>query len=113
MMDAKRLARVFSALSSDIRLRILDLVSAHKEMCICELVEQLRMSQANVSRHVSILRDAAVLLDRKIGTWVLVRVDEQAIEAALAELGGTIATNHGKSARENPEARLAERCVAA
>ena len=112
-MDAKRLARVFSALSSDIRLRILDLVSAHKEMCVCELVDQLRMSQANISRHVGILREAGLLLDRKIGTWVLVRVDEQAIEAALTELGGTIAANHRKSAPEDPEVRLAARCVAA
>jgi ArsR family transcriptional regulator len=112
-MDTKKLARVFGALSSDIRLGILDLVSTHKEMCICELVDELGMSQANISRHVSILRDAGVLLDRKIGTWVLVRVDEQAIESALAELGGTIAENHDKSARQDPEVRLAERCAVA
>jgi len=113
MMDSKRSARVFSALSSDIRLNILDLVSAHKEMCICELVDQLRMSQANISRHVSILRDAGVLLDRKLGTWVLVRVDEQALDAALRELTETIRANHRRSAQENPEDRLAKRCVAA
>jgi ArsR family transcriptional regulator len=112
-MDTKRLSRVFAALSSDIRLRILDLVSARKEMCVCELVDQLGMSQANISRHVSILRDAGVLLDRKMGTWVLVRVNEQAIEAALTELGGAIAQNHRKSANEDPEARLAQRCAAA
>ncbi|MGD8239063.1 MAG: metalloregulator ArsR/SmtB family transcription factor [Armatimonadota bacterium] len=111
-MDAKKLARVFSALSSDIRLTILDIVSAHKEMCICELVDQLEMSQANISRHVSILRDAGVLHDRKLGTWVLVRVDEAAIEAALTELAGTVVANHRRSAREDPEARLAARCAA-
>ena len=112
-MNTKQLARVFGALSSDIRLRILNLVSAHREMCVCELVDQLRMSQANISRHVSILRDAGLLRDRKIGTWVFVRVDEQAVEAALKQLGGTIAANHRTSAREDPEARLASRCVAA
>ena len=112
-MDTKRLARVFGALSSDVRLRILDLVSSHKEMCICELVDELGMSQANISRHVGILRDAGLLLDRKVGTWVLVRVGEQVIEATLAELGGAIADNHRESAQEDPDARLASRCAAA
>jgi DNA-binding transcriptional ArsR family regulator len=112
-MDRKRLARVYAALGSDIRLRLIDLISAHKEMCICELVDQLGMSQANISRHVSILRDAGILQDRKIGTWVLLRVDESAVEASSAEIVGVVKRNHRESRNEDAEKRLEERCTEA
>jgi ArsR family transcriptional regulator len=109
-MDEKRLARVYAALGSDIRLRLIDLISAHKEMCVCELVDQLGMSQANISRHVGILRDAGVLQDRKVGTWVLLRVDEGALEQASAELLEVVQRNHQTSRTQDAEKRLEERC---
>ncbi len=112
-MDLKRLARVHGALASDIRLKIIDLVSAHKEMCVCELVDQLEMSQANISRHVGILRDAGILLDRKVGTWVLLRVDEDAIRACAGELLDTVRRNHQESRNQDAEKRLEERCTEA
>ncbi len=65
-MNHRGLARVYAALSNEARLRMVELISAHNEMCVCELVDALGMSQANVSRHVGILRNAGVLQDRKI-----------------------------------------------
>jgi ArsR family transcriptional regulator len=112
-MDPKRLARVYAALGSDIRLRLINFISAHKEMCICELVDQLDMSQANISRHVSILRDAGILQDRKVGTWVLLRVDESALKACSAELVAIVKRNHEASRSEDAEKRLEERCTEA
>jgi ArsR family transcriptional regulator len=109
-MNRKLMARRFAALSSDVRLRIVELISAHKEMCVCELVDQLGMSQANISRHVGILRDAGILQDRKVGTWVLLRVDASALDGAFGELSALVGANHRRSAKEDVEARLAERC---
>ncbi len=109
-MDVQRQARLYGALSNQIRLQIVELVSRHKEMCVCELVDQLGMSQANISRHVSILRDAGVLRDRKRGTWVLLRVDEAAVEQGCGQLLETIRRNHQRSAAENAEKRLGKRC---
>jgi ArsR family transcriptional regulator len=110
-MDHRRLARVHGALASEVRLRIIDLISAHKEMCVCELVDQLGMSQANLSRHVSVLRDAGVLLDRKVGTWVLLRVDEAAISAVAEELGAAVGRNHEAARDEDAVRRLEGRCA--
>jgi ArsR family transcriptional regulator len=112
-MDRKRLARIHGALANEIRLQIIDLISAHKEMCVCELVDQLGMSQANISRHVGILRDAGVLLDRKVGTWVLLRVDETPVAQASAELLDTVRRNHQASRNQDAESRLEERCTEA
>jgi len=112
-VDYRRAAKLFDALGSDVRLRIVDLVSAHKEMCTCELVDMLRMSQANISRHVKVLRDAGVLLDRKVGTMVVLRVDETAIGAGFRELAELVRGNHARSALEDVQARLRRRCESA
>lgn len=110
-MDHRSLARLHGALSSEIRLRIIELISSQREMCVCELVDQLNMSQANISRHVGILRDVGVLQDRKVGTWVLLRVDETSIEHASRELLDSIRSNHGESSHEDAVRRLETRCA--
>jgi len=109
-MDHRRLARVHGALANEVRLQIIELISAHSEMCVCELVDQLAMSQANLSRHVGVLRDAGILRDRKVGTWVLLRVDEDAIAAAPGELLEVVRRNHQDSSREDAVKRLEARC---
>ena len=108
-MDYRTAARFYAALGSEVRLQILELISAHKEMCICELVDQLRLSQANISRHVSILRDAGIIHDRKVGTWVLLRVDEEALRSEFAALLDEIRRRHENSAQVDAAQRLAER----
>ena len=112
-MDRRRMARVYAALGNEVRLRIVELVSAHREMCVCELVDQLGMSQANISRHVGILRDAGLLQDRKVGAWVLLRVDEDALHDALGRAILMVREAHRASAQMDPEKRLAGRCEVA
>jgi ArsR family transcriptional regulator len=109
-MNAKELADVFAALGSELRLRIIELVAGHKEMCICELVDALDMSQANVSRHVRVLRSAGILQSRKMGVLVIHRVDPERIAHASSALGERIAELHHRSEGEDVEARLASRC---
>jgi DNA-binding transcriptional ArsR family regulator len=108
-MDYRQLARVHGALASEVRLQIIELVSAHNEMCACELVNQLGMSQANLSRHVSVLRDAGLVRDRKVGTWVLLRVQEEAIGAASGQLLDVVRRNHRQSKGEDAVRRLEAR----
>ncbi|MFQ6099569.1 MAG: ArsR/SmtB family transcription factor [Armatimonadota bacterium] len=109
-MNHRPLARKFAALGNEVRLRIVELISAHKEMCVCELVDELGMSQANISRHVSVLRDAGILRDRKFGAWVLLSVDEAALEEAFAELVGRVRDGRQASGAENVLERLSRRC---
>lgn len=53
------------------RLRIIRLLAVTgKELCVCELVDALDVPQYNVSRHLSLLRKAGVLSERKEGRWV-------------------------------------------
>lgn len=57
------------ALSDVNRVRIL-LALKGRELCVCQLVELLGLAASTVSRHVSVLRRAGLLEDRKEGRWV-------------------------------------------
>ncbi len=66
--------RFLRALSDPTRLRILALLSEDRELCVCELTGALEMVQPKVSRHLGVLREAAVLLDRREGLWIYYRL---------------------------------------
>ncbi|MBS62202.1 metalloregulator ArsR/SmtB family transcription factor [Salinisphaera sp.] len=68
---------VFQALADDTRLRCLLLIAAHGELCVCELVHALDLSQPKISRHLKLLRDAGVVDDRRERIWVYYRIREQ------------------------------------
>lgn len=59
---------MFRAFSDPIRLRILHLLS-EGELCVCDLVEILRVPQPTVSRHLSYLRRAGLVKVRQERSW--------------------------------------------
>lgn len=62
------------ALADQTRLRILMLLAGKEELCVCELTEALKLAQPKISRHLAILRESGLLLDRKSGLWVYYRL---------------------------------------
>ncbi|WP_151745142.1 ArsR/SmtB family transcription factor [Acinetobacter calcoaceticus] len=60
----------FKCLSDPTRLNILKLVLNKQNICVCELTEQLDLSQPKISRHLALLRTHGVLLDERKGQWV-------------------------------------------
>ena len=50
------------------RLRILKVLE-QGELCVCHLVSLLGLSQPTVSRHLSVLRAAGLIEERKEGRW--------------------------------------------
>ncbi|MDP2158217.1 MAG: metalloregulator ArsR/SmtB family transcription factor [Nitrospirota bacterium] len=65
---------VFKALSEEIRLRIIKLLEGG-ELCVCDLVAALDMSQPKVSFHLNALKEAGLIKDRKQGKWTHYRID--------------------------------------
>ena len=59
------IVKVFKALGDSNRIRIVKMLEA-RELCVCEVRE-----------HLSVLRDADLILDRKDGKWVNYRLNEQ------------------------------------
>ncbi len=68
----EELQRIFKTLSDPTRMRILRLLQT-EELMVQELMEVLGMAQSRVSRHLSILREAGLLTDRRDGTYVFYR----------------------------------------
>lgn len=69
----EQVAHYFSLLSDPTRLRILSSLCA-EERPVHEVVEQIGLTQANVSRHLNILYRAGVVDRRREGNSVLYRV---------------------------------------
>lgn len=67
---------VMKALSDETRLRCLALLySSRDELCVGDLIEALNLPQPKVSRHLSALRSAQLVVDRRQATWVYYRLN--------------------------------------
>ncbi len=96
---------LYKLLGEPIRLRLLAL-AGEDELSVGELVELLGEPQPNVSRHVSALRRAHLLSERKQGTRVFVRLaDEARRDAVVADAlrAGRVLTNDDGSLSRVPE----------
>jgi ArsR family transcriptional regulator len=67
LVDAQ--SRVFKALGDRTRLRILYLLKV-RELCVCEIMTALHLTQPTASHHLNILENAGVIKERKDGRWV-------------------------------------------
>lgn len=65
-------ARVAKALAHPSRLLILDAIT-DGEKCVCELTELVDADQSTVSKHLSILKQAGIIEDRKEGSKTFYR----------------------------------------
>ncbi|HEY6871655.1 MAG TPA: metalloregulator ArsR/SmtB family transcription factor [Geobacteraceae bacterium] len=73
----KQTARIFKALADETRLRILALLIAEGELCVCKIMAALQLPQSTVSRHLAYLKNTGWLHDRREGVWMHYSVDEQ------------------------------------
>ncbi len=66
---------LFKALADETRLKTICLIVLKGELCVCDLVTALSLSQPKISRHLAQLKQAGVLLDRKQKQWVYYRLN--------------------------------------
>ena len=76
----KKQSRFFKALADEKRLRILSLLEV-REMCVCEVMVALGLTQPNASHHLGILENVGLVKRRKEGKWVYYAIfDQELIE---------------------------------
>ncbi len=90
----------FKCLSDPTRLNILELVMAKQSVCVCELTEQLQLSQPKISRHLALLRNLSILFDQRQGQWVYYRLNPNLPEWANDVLN--IISNQNDDIMNNP-----------
>lgn len=82
---------MFDALADATRRRILGLLVAQGELCVCELTASLDEIQPKVSRHLGVLKDAGIVSPRREGTWIFYRLAEPMPEWAASLLTTLVA----------------------
>lgn len=70
------LTTISHALSDPHRVRLLA-ACLDQERCVCQLVELIDLSNASISKHLAVLRNAGLLVSRKDGRWVHYRTPEE------------------------------------
>ena len=81
----KKLIEFFKAMGEDTRVKIIDML-LNEEMCICELIEELGLSQSAVSHHVKILKQAELVNDRRDGKWTYYSINVPGFEKHLKSM---------------------------
>ena len=61
--------QLFKTLSDETRLSIVMLLREAGELCVCDLC-----SATKVSRHMALLREAGLAIDRREGKWIYYRL---------------------------------------
>jgi ArsR family transcriptional regulator len=79
--------KVLKALADETRLNILEFLKGG-ERCVCEIVPYIGTSQSNVSQHLRILKDAALVTDRREGRSIYYSVMDERIFSCLETIEG-------------------------
>ncbi|MBN2493064.1 MAG: metalloregulator ArsR/SmtB family transcription factor [Deltaproteobacteria bacterium] len=72
----RALTTVFKALSDETRLKMIGLLleQGEGELCVCDFVHALAITQSKASRHLRHLVHAGLLCDRRDAIWVYFRI---------------------------------------
>jgi len=80
----REIKRHLDALADPTRLRLLRLLR-RQELCVCELVDALRMPQYKISRHLRKLRAIGWVEARRDGRWMHYRLGQRRVQAGLMQ----------------------------
>ena len=78
---------VLSALAEPTRLEAIRLLADGSEHCVCDLMRRLGATQSRMSRHMQVLKQAGLVVDRRDAQWVRYRLNPD-LSPPLARLVG-------------------------
>jgi DNA-binding transcriptional ArsR family regulator len=67
-------AQLFKSLADETRLKILWLLMAKEELCVCDIMGVLSITQSKASRHLRYLYHLGWVTDRRAGVWMNYRL---------------------------------------
>lgn len=90
---------ILTALCDPTRRAALALLWDGDEHCVCELMARLDASQSRMSRHMKVLREAGLVLDRRDAQWVRYRRNPDLAPALTTVIDAVLAAER-KSERK-------------
>lgn len=94
-MELQQIEKQLKALADQNRLKLISCMK-NGEVCVCDFVDVLGISQPAVSQHLRKLKEAGIVTERKVGTWKhyrLVNDVSPIVQAIIAELEGIVICN--------------------
>jgi len=82
---------ILSALAEPTRLSALAILWDGSEHCVCELMAKLGASQSRMSRHMSVLKAAGLVTDRRDAQWVRYRKSQKLAASVAAIIDAAVA----------------------
>lgn len=100
---------LFRALADRTRLRLVNLMG-NEEVCVCFLVEALKLTQPMISRHLAYLRRAGIATARREGKWMHYRLSAPPDDHAAAIFAAVRSGLAGDLAMQSDRSRLIKLC---
>lgn len=88
-------ADFFKLIAEQNRLQLVCLLVQQGELCVCELTTATGLQQPQVSRHLTILKKAGLLVDRRQGQWVYYQLNPLRPDWITTILQQTVLHNSG------------------
>ena len=85
--NGRHLNKFFKALSDETRRRILHLLN-ESDRTVGEIVENFHLSQPTISRHLSVLKEANLVVDQRRGQHVVYRLSPHTLARSAEEFFG-------------------------
>ena len=85
--NGRHLNKFFKALSDETRRRILRLLN-ESDRTVGEIVSNFHLSQPTISRHLSVLKEANLVVDQRQGQHVIYRLSAAALARSADEFFG-------------------------
>ncbi len=118
-MRSMKQLEIFRLLSDETRVRALALMARETELCVCELVAALELSQPKISRHLAALREGGLIDARRDAQWIFHRINpslpdwqRQVIDAALTGVATEPVLRQDKTRLDNMKGRPRRDAVA-
>lgn len=87
---------ITKALSDPTRVRIL-LALRRGELCVCQITELFGFAPSTVSKHLSLLHHAGLILSRKSERWVYYRLPDKSAPVVIREALDWVKKSLGRS----------------
>lgn len=81
---------LLAALAEPTRLGAVRLLADGSEHCVCELMEKLGATQSRMSRHMQVLRQTGLVVDRRDAQWVRYRLNPDMAAQSRAILAAVL-----------------------
>lgn len=74
------------ALGDETRQRILEMLLEKGEMCVSDLVDAFHVSQPTISHHLTLLKNAGLVINRRDGKQIFYSIDQEHVTMCCGTL---------------------------